>query len=413
MPPIFSLTLLTIGLLASLSTPALAAEEPISNLTEHASADSLHYQSYTVPKNSTLSHALKKMNAPLLLSYQISKLKQGKEFIHLRAGDKLLFGYDSNNQLKVIRYPKSRTTTYVLKIDGSPLHAQLTIEKQVKTIEHHVNTTGGVIKDSLYLSGKKAGLSDKTIMKLADIFSWEIDFIRQLRSGNTFKVIYQRNHIDGKYIGDGDILAAEITTYDGRKHYAFLFKDQQGKKVGYYDEKGHNLRKAFLRNPVNYVRITSRFRPRRYHPVLHKWRAHRGVDYAGPIGTPIHVTGDGKIIKRAWSHSYGRVIFVQHAGKYTTVYGHMSRFGKYKKGAWVKQGNIIGYIGMSGLATGPHLHYEFRVHGKHVDPLKVKFPDAAPLPRKYRKSFQRIVSLMKSQLDRTPAETASWVKGFE
>ena len=378
---------------------------------EETASASLHYQSYTLPKNGSLSQALAKMGAPFLLSYQISKLKQGNLFIQLRAGDALLFGFDNQQHLKEIRYPKTRTTTYVLKIadDGTPLQ----IEKQAKTIEHHIQITGGKIKNSLYLSGQKAGLSDKTIMKLADIFAWEIDFIRQLRPGDTFKVIYEQNYIDGKYIGDGDILAAEITTHDGKHHYAFLFKNRAGEKIGYYDEKGHNLKKAFLRNPVDYVRITSGFQPRRYHPILHKWRAHHGVDYAGSIGTPIHVTGNGRIIRRGWSRSYGRVIYVRHGRKYMTVYAHMSRFGKYKKGDWVKQGDIIGYIGMSGWATGPHLHYEFRINGKHVDPLKVKFPDAAPIAPQYRKAFEHVVSVMKSQLDRTPAEPASWVKGFE
>ncbi len=380
-----------------------------ADTTEHTQA-SLHYQAYTVPKNGSLSRALSDMNAPILWSYKIAKLKDGKKFINLKAGDTLKFGYDTQGHLKEIRYPKSRSLIYVLEIaDNQPQ----SISKIQKEIERHTITTGGTIKDSLYLSGKKAGLSDRSIMKLADLFSWEIDFIRQLRPGDTFKVIYQQKYIDGQYIGDGDILAAEITTHDGKHHKAFLLTDKQGKKVGYYDEKGHNLRKAFLRNPVDYVRITSRFQPRRYHPVLHKWKAHHGVDYAGPIGTPIHVTGNGKITRRGWSRSYGRVIYVQHGRKYMTVYAHMSRFGKYKKGQWVKQGDIIGYIGMTGWATGPHLHYEFRINGHHVDPLKVKFPDASPVPKKYREQFKKIVRIMDSQLQRIPAKPAAWVEGFE
>ena len=410
-PLIACLFILLITLL-SLTPHAKAAANPSSS-EENLHTEKLHYKTYIVPKNSTFSHALKAMQAPPLLAYQISKLKHGKVFIQLQAGDRLQFGYNTKNQLKQIRYPKSRTTTYLLHLNGTASQPLLQIEKQVKTIEQPVRITGGVIQDSLYLSGKRAGLSDKTIMKLADLFSWEIDFMRQVRPGDTFKVIYQQKYIGTNYIGDGDILAAEITTQDGKTHYAFLFKDATGKKIGYYDEKGHNLRKAFLRNPVDYVRISSRFQPRRYHPILHRWRAHRGVDYAAPIGTPIRVTGDGTIIKRTWSRGYGRVIFVQHAGKYTTVYGHMSRFGRYKKGDRVKQGNIIGYVGMSGLATGPHLHYEFRIHGKHVDPLKVKFPDAAPLPKKYRSDFQRWMKIMKSQLDRTPTQSEPWLEGFE
>jgi murein DD-endopeptidase MepM/ murein hydrolase activator NlpD len=385
----------------------LTSIEPSKAVKE--STPSLSYKTYRIPKNGSLSTALDAMNQPAVLALEIAKLPNSQWLTHLRAGDTLKFGFDKQGQLKEIQYPKSQTLTYVLQIDEDALH----LHKQIKVVERHVVRTGGTIKSSFYLSGKKAGLSDRSIMNLADIYSWDIDFIRQLREGDPFKVIYEQKYLNGKYIGDGDILAALITTYDGTKHYAFLLKDKDGKKLGYFDEKGHNLRKAFLRNPVDYVRITSRFQPRRYHPVLHKWRAHRGVDYAGPIGTPIHVTGDGQIIKRAWSHSYGRVIFVKHAGKYTTVYGHMSKFGKYKKGDWVKQGDIIGYIGMTGLASGPHLHYEFRINGKHVDPLKVRFPDAAPVPKKYRAEYKKYVALMKDQLKRTPTKVQSWMKNFE
>jgi murein DD-endopeptidase MepM/ murein hydrolase activator NlpD len=249
-------------------------------------------------------------------------------------------------------------------------------------------------------------------MNLADLFAWDIDFGRELRDGDVFKVIYEAKYLDGKYIGDGDILAAQIITNKGQSpHNAFIKRDGD-KVIGYYDEKGKNLKKAFLRSPVDYVRITSRFSPKRFHPILKKWRSHRGVDYGGPIGTPVHATGSGKIVYRGWGPGYGRYIKVEHAGKYMTLYGHLSKFGKFKKGSYVSQGETIGYIGMSGLATGPHLHYEFRINNEHVDPLKVKFPDAGPIDKKYRADFKKQTHFLLSQLDRLDSNTYL-ARGFE
>lgn len=259
----------------------------------------------------------------------------------------------------------------------------------------------GTIDSSFYLAGERAGLSAKTIMNLADLYAWEIDFIRELRKGDTFKIIYQAKYLNNEYIGDGDIIAAQITTNQRQdEHNAFLLQDDKGENIGYFDEHGKNLRKAFLKNPVDVVRITSTFRPKRFHPVLKKWRAHRGVDYGGPTGTPIRATGKGQVVFRGWDNGYGNYIKVQHAGKYMTLYGHMSKFGKFKKGQYVKQGEVIGYIGSTGLATGPHLHYEFRINGVHQDPLKMKFPSASPVPKTYQAAFNQQSKLMLAQLDR-------------
>ncbi len=349
-----------------------------------------------IPKNGSLGGALASVNVPASITYQIGKLKNSNLLTNLRAGDTLTIWIDKHDNLQKILYPKSKTLRYELHKQGEQYQIQ-TIEEPIQ-IRTEIAT--GTISDSFYLDGKKAGLSAKSIMNLADIFAWDIDFIRELRPGDTFKVIYETRYLNNEYIGDGNIIAAQVTTNNKHEtHNAFLLKDGD-KIIGYYNEQGKNLKKAFLRNPVDYVRITSRFQPKRYHPVLQKWRAHRGVDYGGPIGTPIHVTGNGKIVFRGWGHGYGNYIKVQHAGKYMTVYGHMSKFGKFKKGSWVKQGDIIGYIGKTGLATGPHLHYEFRINGKHQDPLKMKFPAAQPVAKKYATEFKKQSHLMLSQLDR-------------
>lgn len=377
--------------------------------TEHASPKK-PWQKHqaTIRKNGSLSHALDDAGLHKNVSYQVRKTKNSHWLTQLRVGDKLDIWVDDDNQLQRILYPKSRTQHYELIREKDAFK----IQKIEFPIETKIVTAAGTIKHSFYLSGANAGLSAKTIMNLADLFSWEIDFIRQLRKGDPFKVIYEKRYINGSYIGDGDILAAEITTDKKELHTAFLLKDANGEKIGYYNKDKRNLRKAFLRNPVDYVRITSRFKPKRFHPILKKWRAHRGVDYGGPTGTPIRVTGDGQIIKRQWSRAYGRVIYVRHANKYVTVYAHMSRYAKFKKGDWVRQGQVIGYIGQSGLATGPHLHYEFRKNGRHVDPLRVKFPDAGPVPKKHRKKFVQYANIMSSQLDRLSPNT-QLVSNFE
>ncbi|WP_024850378.1 M23 family metallopeptidase [Hydrogenovibrio kuenenii] len=391
--------------------PLHSALNPSLGITDTQETSSAKWAKYSIkiPKNGSLSEALDDLGVSKTTAFEIKKLPNSRLLTQLRVGDTLNIWVDQDRELQKIDYPKTRATHYQLTRSDNGF--------KIQPVEHPVEikiaSTAGIIKHSFYLGGQDAGLSANTIMNLADIFSWEIDFIRQLRPGDHFKVIYEKRFIDNKYVGDGDILAAEITTAGDDKHTAFLLRNAKGENIGYYDIHKHNLKKAFLRNPVDYVRITSTYKPMRFHPVLKKWRAHRGIDYGGPVGTPIHATGEGQIIRRGWSKSYGRVIYIKHAGKYTTVYAHMSKFGKFKKGQWVKQGQVIGYIGQSGLATGPHLHYELRISGHYVDPLKVKFPDAAPVPRRYRTQFVEYASLMHGQLSRINPHNTQLATRFE
>ncbi|WP_040726252.1 peptidoglycan DD-metalloendopeptidase family protein [Thiomicrorhabdus sp. Kp2] len=354
-----------------------------------------------IGKNDSLSTALDKVKINASTTYNIGRLSNSNLITNLRVGDELKIWVDKNDNLQKILYPKSRTLAYeVVKTDtGYQIH-----EKRSK-VEIRTETAYGTIDGAFYLAAEKAGLSAKSIMNIADMFAWDIDFVRELRKGDTLKVIYETRYLNGEYLGDGDVLAAQITTDGGKdKHNAFILRDKKG-IIGFYDENGKNLKKAFLRAPVDYVRITSKFNPKRFHPVLKKWRSHRGVDYGGPKNTPIRVTGNGKIIARGWGNGYGNHIKVQHAGKYMTVYGHLNKFGKYKKGQFVKQGDVIGYMGMTGLATGVHLHYEFRINGKHVDPLKVKFPAAGPIASKYKDKFNQNSQFLLSQLNRLNTHT--------
>lgn len=264
-------------------------------------------------------------------------------------------------------------------------------------VEKERVVTSGTIEQSLYVAAEQADLKQSTIMELSDIFQWELDFARDIRKGDQFSLIYDRLYREGKYIGDGDILAAEFVR--GGKHYqAIRYTDPEG-NTGYYAPNGDSKRRTFLRHPVDVVRITSRFDPKRVHPVLHKIRAHKGVDYGSPSGTPIRATANG-VVKFAGSKSaYGKTVILSHGTDIRTLYAHMSRISdKVANGKRVKQGDVIGYVGATGRVTGAHLHYEFQKNGKHVDPLKVKLPAAQPLQADLRDELRDLSDDLLAQM---------------
>jgi murein DD-endopeptidase MepM/ murein hydrolase activator NlpD len=261
-------------------------------------------------------------------------------------------------------------------------------EQLERDVEERIAEISGTIEASLYTSALEAGLSDRLIMELANIFGWDIDFALEIRSGDAFRVVYEEEYLDGEKLGDGPILAAEFVNR-GRVIRAIRYEREDG-QADYYTPDGKSMRKAFLRAPVDFRRISSRFQRERYHPILGKRRPHRGVDYAAATGTPIRAAGDGKVIHVGTKGGYGKTVMIQHGQQYTTLYGHLNGYrGGIKTGARVKQGQIIGYVGMTGLATGPHLHYEFRVNGVHRNPLTVKLPEAEPIAPQYREDFER------------------------
>jgi murein DD-endopeptidase MepM/ murein hydrolase activator NlpD len=239
---------------------------------------------------------------------------------------------------------------------------------------------------------------DKLIIELADIFGYDIDFVQDIRVGDRYTVIYDDLYKDGKKLRAGDILAAEFVN-QGQSLRAVRYTDPQGNS-GYYAAGGQSLRKAFLRTPVDVFRISSNFSRARFHPVLNRFRAHLGTDYAAPVGTPIKATGDGRVTFIGWKGGYGRAVVLKHGSSYETLYGHMSRFRQgLGYGSRVQQGQVIGYVGSSGLATGPHLHYEFRINGVHRDPRKVVLPRASALPRQYVEHFRASSAPLLTQLD--------------
>lgn len=281
--------------------------------------------------------------------------------------------------------------------DGNALFNAKFVEKPVEVRTKHAT---GVINDSLFLAARSAGLSDRKAIELAGIFAWDIDFTHDVRKGDHFTVIYEEQYQAGEKIEEGPIVAAEFVNQN-QTYRAIRYTDPQGNS-DYYAPDGSRLRKSFSRNPIKpgLYRISSRFNLKRQHPILHKIRAHKGVDFAASIGTPVRATGDGKIVHRGRKGGYGNAIIIQHGQRYSTLYGHMSKFASnIRLGQKVRQGQVIGYVGQSGLATGPHLHYEFRIDGVHRNPLTVKYPSGEPVPEQYKQDFLAKIESPVAQLD--------------
>jgi len=344
------------------------------------------WQSIVVKKGDNLSQIFAKLKlSPQQLALLVrADNRGGKHLNALRPKQTFRFLIE-NGRLIAMRYIESKTNSTLYKYDSESDRFNVTHTE--KDIEKRIAHSSGQINSSFYSTGLKSGLSDKIIMELVAVFGWDIDFALDIRQGDSFTVLYEERYLDGEKLSDGEIIAAEFIN-QGRKVTALRHVDDHNRS-SYYTPEGYSLRKAFIRSPVDFRRISSKFQRSRYHPVLGKKRAHRGVDYAAATGTPIKASGDGKVIFKGNKGGYGRAIILQHGGKFTTLYGHMSSFKRgIKRGKRVKQGDIIGYVGKSGLATGPHLHYEFRVNGVHRNPLTVKFPNASPLKKSYRTAFK-------------------------
>ena len=274
-----------------------------------------------------------------------------------------------------------------------------TVKLELEPLERRTASASAMIEDSLFLAGQREGLSDRLIMELVEIFGWDVDFALDVRSGDRFTVLFEELYKDGVKVGDGHILAAEFVN-QGRTVRAVRFVDATG-GAEYFSPEGLSMRKAFLRTPVTFSRISSKFSIGRMHPVLQRMRAHKGVDYAAPTGTPVRAAGNGRVEFADWKGGYGRTVIVQHGSTYTTLYAHLSRLHPgVRTGGRVQQGAIVGYVGQTGLATGPHLHYEFRVHGVHQDPLRVKLPKALPIEARFKRDFLRDSAPLVAQLDR-------------
>jgi murein DD-endopeptidase MepM/ murein hydrolase activator NlpD len=353
------------------------------------------WQEVTVKRGDTLAGIFSRLDiSPQQLQALMDKGGAIKNLKKIYPGQVLRIASSADHGLEQLQYPIDRLSTLEITRNGDDFN----VSTSHRTPESRQKHATGVIDSSLFLAASKAGLSDNLTMELAGIFGWDIDFALDIRKGDEFTVLYDDQYIDGEFIGHGDILAAEFVN-NGRRYQAVRYTDSGG-KTDYYSMDGKSMRKAFLRTPVEIARISSRFNLKRKHPILNKIRAHKGVDYAAPRGTPIRATGNGKIVHRGKKGGYGKTVVLQHGTKYSTLYAHLSNYRKGQKtGSRVKQGDIIGYLGSTGLATGPHLHYEFRINGAHRNPLRVKLPGAEPLKEKYHDDFNRKAEALLAQLD--------------
>jgi murein DD-endopeptidase MepM/ murein hydrolase activator NlpD len=317
---------------------------------------------------------------------------------YLMPGHELRLRY-KDGQLQAMEYDIDLTDTVRVSSKDDVFSAELVTTK----LDTRISQASGIITDSLFLSAQRTGVSDNLTMQLVDIFGWDIDFAMDIREGDQFSILYEEKFKNGIKVQDGPILAAEFINQD-KPFYAVRYKTADGFS-SYYDEKGFSMRKAFLRTPVNYNRISSGFSLARRHPILNTIRAHKGVDYAAPIGTPVKSTADGVIAFAGTNGGYGKMIVLKHGEKYSTAYGHLSRFAKgITVGKRIQQGQTIGYVGMTGLATGPHLHYEFRIDGVHRNPLTVKLPKAIGIPGTEMADFKAQTQPLLAQLESAKTE---------
>lgn len=345
------------------SPEGAAAEKPVPSAT------------VVVKRGDTLSAIFDRLDIYPDLARILKTRKDRKALARIYPGQELLFSIRDQRleRLELVHGPAS---SLVYLRNGDSFTAQ-TLHRPLDTI---LQFASGNIDSSLYLAAHRAGMSDTLIQDLVHIFRWDIDFAHDLRVGDSFAILYEKLLLDGEDVGDGKIAAAEFVN-KGITYRAYRYTDENG-HTDYYTLEGESLHKTFLRTPVELARISSYFNPRRRHPILNVIRAHKGIDYAAPTGTPIKATGAGRVIYRGTKGQYGKTIVLRHGNIYTTLYAHMSKYARRTGiGHTVRQGQTIGYVGNTGLSTGPHLHYEFRVNGVHRNPLKVKLPQTKSLPQ--------------------------------
>ena len=371
----------------------LAIEHHNKNDDTQAPNQQLNWQTTKIRQGDSLAKILNRLGFSARTTYEVSSAKGEHTPIlkKLMVGDTLRIGSDKNGKLISLIYPISQVK--ILHVDYKNGHYQSSLEE--KAVETRIAYAQGEITSNFWNAAITAGLDDNQIINLANVFGWDIDFALDLRKGDTFNVVYENRYIDGEYIGAGKILAAEFVN-QGEAFQAIRFKDGN-----YYTPDGKSMRKAFLRAPVNFKYISSNFKRKRFHPIQKRWKAHNGTDYRAKKGTPVVAAGNGKVIQSTYNKYNGNYVFIQHGDGIVTKYLHFSKRA-VKKGQRVKQGQVIGYVGSTGMSQAPHLHYEFLVNGTHRNPRTVKLPDAKPIAKKYKQEFtllakQRLTELASSK----------------
>lgn len=352
--------------------PASKARPPADN-----------WQLLTVEKGQTLGALFESLDIPNATMHQLLEHSDARKVLtRLRPGTVIGFDMRGNGKLHALRYDRDDTHRVELTLAGDKVNERV-IERPTET---RTVVISGEVGKSLFWSARKLGLSGSAINALTDeIFKYDIDFNTDVAASDRFSVVVDQIWREGELIKTGNVQAATFTAH-GKLYSGFRF--EHGGKAQYYTADGRPLKKAFIRMPIQYTRISSRFSRARKHPILGRTRAHQGVDFAAHTGTPIMAAGNARVAFVGWKGGYGRTVILDHGRGYSTLYGHMSRFGKEKVGQRIAQGKVIGYVGMSGLATGPHLHYEFRVNGAHRNPLSVTMPPPEPLGGKALVEFR-------------------------
>lgn len=403
----FSIGLLSVlGVVAFGIAPETSVDLPVQKVEQMLSSpqialleenEATYWREERIQRGDTLGSVLARLQvSDSAASHYLRTEQETRALYQLRPGKAIRVKTDEQGGLLSLRY---------LTQQGESLQVERRDGKLNTTVEPAVWDTriamrSGEIKTSLFGAADEVGMPDPITLQLAEIFSGDIDFYHDLRRGDRFAVVYEVLYLEGERVKTGRILAAEFIN-KGTPYRAVYYQDGQG-LGGYYAPDGKSMRKAFLRSPMEFSRITSGFSLARLHPIWKTWRAHRGVDYAAPIGTPVRATGDGKVELLGRQGGYGNLIVLKHHGAYSTAYAHLSRFASgLKKGSVVKQGELIGYVGMTGWATGPHLHYEFRINGEQRDPLRVALPQAVPIAPQEKMRFAAHADQLLARLELT------------
>lgn len=374
---------------------------PVAAAPEEPAATPDNRKEYVVKSGDSLSIIFQRAGLNDRDLYElINTSPEAKELRRIKPGEVIVFDLDDNNKLEQLTYIKNQLTSFQFtRTEKNFQFSKLEREPEIRVAFRHAT-----INSSLFLAGKNAGLASPVVMELANIFAWDIDFAQDIQRGDQFKVMYEEKYLDNKKIGNGAVLAVEFVNKN-KTYKAVRYTDKEG-YTNYYTPEGESMRKAFLRMPIDFARISSHFNLNRKHPVLHTIRAHKGTDYAAPRGTPIKAAGDGKVIHAGRKGGYGNTVIIQHGQGYQTLYAHMHNFGRdIKAGSRVRQGQVIGYVGTTGLSTGPHLHYEFHVNGVPRNPLTVELPKSVAINNDEKARFKAQTQSLVAQLDQYEAST--------
>lgn len=363
------------------------------NEESRRSESGMKWKSFVVKEGSTLSGLFKKAGlGDALLWKVVAGSGQADDLERIFPGEELHFGFSSDGDLEAIEL--YRTPLKYVRIDRTE-QGFVGIQKQ-RNPDTQTAYASAVIDSSLYVDAREAGLANKVTMQLTDIFAWQVDFVYDVRPGDSFDLIYEDLVVEGQKVGTGEVLAARMFNR-GEEMIAIRHESKDG-KVAYYTPEGKSMEKAFLRTPIN-ARVSSSFNLQRRHPVLDIVRPHEGTDYAAPVGTPIKSVGEGKVIFAGKKGGYGNTVVLKHGDGITTLYAHLNRIdGSIRNGKRVVQGDVVGYLGSTGMVTGPHLHYEFRVNGEPKNSRTIPLPDAKPVPDTEMAEFKQKARALTTQL---------------